>query len=285
MRTALFGQPAASWPIAVTVRCVLHAAGVHQVVHRYQIPVSLCAVPEGFADGLELPGTSGASQRHQWSSLSPGRWDLPRCRIRRMQIVNPRFVPVAVACLCLARLVGQTTAPASTTPVEIVRDLLRSLWVYQQEGMPSTSRQIGFELPESVVNSYLVASLASRPRPMIDTMQVRLLPGNRCIVGAKINFDALQEKKPRLFSRSERKEFSGSKSVRAEFHFSLSSGFLTFEAKPLESELTPSEGLLMKIIRVIAANQPERIDATHKIPVPFGLRRLWTSGGMLCGET
>jgi hypothetical protein len=101
---------------------------------------------------------------------------------------------------------------------------------------------------------------------MIDSLQVRLLSENRCVVDAIINFDDLQTREPALFSRSERKQFSGSKSVRAEFHFSLSSGYLTFEAKPLESQVTPPHSLLMKMIQLIAASQPERIDTTRKIP-------------------
>lgn len=142
-----------------------------------------------------------------------------RCRIRGMRRFR-LFAVVSVPCLWLAPLVGQPSARSESTTVEIVRDLLRWLWAFDREGRPSTSRQVGFQLPESVVNMYLAASLASNPRSMIASMQVRLLPQNRCVVDAIINFDDLQTREPALFSRSERKQFIGSKSVRAEFHFS-----------------------------------------------------------------
>ena len=216
--------------------------------------------------------------------LSRSRIRSGRSRIKGMHLVNRLFAVVSVLCLWLAPLSGQPSTRSLSTSVEIVRDLLRSLWAFDQEGRPSTSRQVGFQLPESVVNTYLAASLASNPRPMIDSLQVRLLSENRCVVDAIINFDDLQTREPALFSRSERKQFSGSKSVRAEFHFSLSSGYLTFEAKPLESQVTPPHSLLMKMIQLIAAGQPERIDTTRKIPVPFGLK-LWTTEGVLHGDT
>jgi len=195
------------------------------------------------------------------------------------------FSAAAVAYLCLVQLLAQTNTPAGPNAAETVRDLLRSLWVYEEHGRPSTSAKIGFQLPENILNLYLAASLASRPRPMIDSMHVRLLPENRCIVDAKINLDTLHGRNAELFTRSERRRFTGSKLLQAEFHFSLRSGSLVFSAKPLKGEVTPSQSLLMKIIRVIALNQPEEIDATRKIPVPFGLRKLWTMEGVLCGET
>ena len=89
---------------------------------------------------------------------------------------------------------------------------------------------------------------------------------------------------PSLFSKSEWKPVSGSRSMRAEFRFSLEGSSLTFDAKPLESEVTPSRKQLMHIIRQIAAAQPESVDSSRAIPLPFGLKKLWTSTGMLHGE-
>jgi hypothetical protein len=120
---------------------------------------------------------------------------------------------------------------------------------------------------------------------MIESMQIRLLPENRCIVDAKINFDELRAKEASLFSGAGGKGFEGSKLVRAEFHFSVNSGILSFEAKPLHSQVTPSPDLLMAIIGRLAASQPEKLDITSKIHVPFGLRKLWTEDQKLCGET
>ena len=202
-----------------------------------------------------------------------------------MRVVERQLAAVAMACFGLVPLAGQTNVAPGTAAVDIVRDLLRSLWTYEGDGRPNASRQIGFQLPESAVNLYLASSLARSPRPMIESLQVQLLPGNRCIVEAKIDFDALDRNEPAIFSEAERKHLSGSKLVRAEFRFSVSAGALTFEPKPLKSEVTPSKHQLQNMIGLIAAKQPEKIDAARKIPVPFGLRKLWTSNGVLHGET
>jgi hypothetical protein len=196
--------------------------------------------------------------------------------------MSDRSLAITATLMLSLPLSGQLVGQPRATPIEIVRDLLRSLWMYQEDGRPAASRQIGFQLPEGVLNSYLAASLSTNPRPMITSMQVHLLSGNRCMVDAKINFTELRPKEPSLFSGI---EFRGSKSVRAEFHFSVSSGYLIFQAKPLNSEVPISHRLLIAMIRHIAANQPEKVDTTRKIPVPFGLRKLWTEDGKLCGET
>lgn len=201
-----------------------------------------------------------------------------------MRLSNTRFVVFPVTYLLLLPLYAQPAAPANW-PVDVVRDVLQSLWAYDHAGRPSASRRVGFELPELVVNLYLAATFPGKPRPMIDEMRLKLLPGDRCVVDAKVNFDALQEAAPKLFSASEKEQFKGLKSVRAEFHFSVTSGFLGFDAKPLPSQVIPSQQLLLKVIRQIAASQPENIDTQRRIPLPFGLQRLWTREGLLCGET
>jgi len=201
-----------------------------------------------------------------------------------MRLSNTRFVVFPATYLLLLPLYAQPAAPANW-PADAVRDVLQSLWAYDHAGRPTASRRVSFELPELVVNLYLAATLPGTPRPMIGDMRLKLLPGDRCVVDAKVDFDALQKVAPKLFSASEKQQFKGLKSVRAEFHFSASSGFLGFDAKPLPSEATPSQELLSEVIRQIAASQPEKIDTRRRIPLPFGLQRLWTREGLLCGET
>lgn len=186
------------------------------------------------------------------------------------------------ACLALSLMVaGQVRR---LNPNEIVLQLLDSLWVYDEDGRPA-SRKLGFELPEGVVNTYLSVSLKLKPRPMISAMHVQLLPGNRCLVEAKVDLDQVRRYNSAIFSGPEEKIYRGTKSLRAEFHFAVDAGFLTFEAAPLPAEVHPSKDQLMAIVQQIALHQPEKIDSTHKIPVPFGMQKLWTEEQKLCGDT
>lgn len=185
--------------------------------------------------------------------------------------------------LFLVWLAFPAKAQPSPSPTEVVQNLFQSLRNFEEDGKP-VYRKVGFQLPEKVVNLYLAASEANHPRPVIGRMQVHLLGGNRCIVEARVDFDDLNGNAP-TSSKSALKEFHGVKSIRAEFHFSVKSDSIVFDAKPLKSDLTPSHGQLDEIIRLVAASQPEKIDSTRPITLPFGLRRLWTADGMLLGET
>jgi hypothetical protein len=201
-----------------------------------------------------------------------------------MWFSNSPFALLPAICSTLLVLHAQEAVQAVDSPADIVRNVLRSLWDYDRNA-GTLNREVGFELPESVVNLYLAAALSERPRPMIDGMRLTFLAENRCVVDARVDFTALRAAAPKLFPASKQQEFKGSKSVKAEFHFSVSSGYLTFEAKPLPSEVTPSQPVLSEVIRRIAASQPEKIDTQQKIPLPFRLRRLWTRAGVLCGAT
>ena len=208
------------------------------------------------------------------------RWTRRQYRIKKVQTAKGSSVAIA---LCLVSLALPANAQSGPSPTEVVQDLFRSLRTFEEDGKPS-SQKVGFQLPEKVVNLYLAASQLTHPRPIIDQMQVHLLGGNRCIVDAKVDFDGLNGDAPDS-SKSALKEFHGVKSVRAEFHFSVQNNAIVFDAKPIKSELTPSQGQLTEIIRLVAASQPEKIDSTRPIPLPFGLRRLWTANGMLLGDT
>src|SRR2546425_5561900 len=113
----------------------------------------------------------------------------------------------AVACLIWPDALAQTPASPATSGSGIVRDLLTSLWAYDRDGRPSKKRVLGFELPESLLNFYLVESLTSTPRPMVDSLQVQLLSENRCRITARLDFDALWKQYPTLFSAKEREIF------------------------------------------------------------------------------
>jgi len=39
-----------------------------------------------------------------------------------------------------------------------------------------------------------------------------------------------------------------------------------------------------KAIAIVAARQPEKYDTSKPIPIPFGLRQLWTSNHVLLGQ-
>ncbi len=177
---------------------------------------------------------------------------------------------------------GKTDDRAS---VEILRSLLTDLQTFNNQGRPTEDRRISFELPETVVNQYLAVSMALIPRPMLQSLHVKLLGQNRCVVEARVDFDALRKAEPLAIPKTERAVWKGTRSVKAEFRFTVIAGTLKFEAVPMPSDVTPNARALAEIIRVIAAGQPEKIDTRHRIPLPFGLRRVWMDAQSVGGET
>jgi hypothetical protein len=183
-----------------------------------------------------------------------------------------------------AVLAGIPAVDAGEHALGIIPGLLTSLADYHNSGSPADNRQVSFELPESVLNLYLKSVM--QPRPMIDEIQVRLAPRNRCTIEAKVDFDAVAKAEPALFSKAQPQAWKGWKLVRAELRFTVSSrGTLTFTVVPLPAGDILPAGVLSEIVRVVARHQPEQIDTTKEIPLPFGLRQLWTVDKVLGGRT
>jgi hypothetical protein len=172
---------------------------------------------------------------------------------------------------------------AGQDAAKLIAGLLVTLTDYQNSGSPSDTRQVSFQLPESALNLYLKSIMA--PRPMMDGLEVQLLAGNRCSVQAKVDFDAVAKAAPDLFTKDERAVWKGWKPVTAEIRFTVSAGRITFKASPAAGAGALPDRLLPDVIRVIARNQPEKIDTTGPIPLPFGLRQLSTSDKLLAGRT
>jgi hypothetical protein len=181
---------------------------------------------------------------------------------------------------------GAPDSPASVprTAVEIFQGILKDLQEYDHRGRPAAVRRIEFEFPEALVNQYLVASMVLRPRPMVERLQVTLVGQNHFIVDARINFDAVR-KSTLEAGKAEMRRFSGVRSLRAGIRFRVDPDGLDFEAKSLPSEVLLPNHSLAELIRVVAANQPEKLNTRRKIPLPFGLRRAWTTDKVAGGAT
>ena len=54
--------------------------------------------------------------------------------------------------------------------------------------------------------------------------------------------------------------------------------------KPCYQNLRLPAWLAERMIGIVAAQQPEKYDTRKPLPMPFGLRNLWTSGNAVGGE-
>ena len=179
--------------------------------------------------------------------------------------------------------------PVAVGPTEgalQIVDLLASFARYDQDGRPS-SQKIGFELPERAVNEYLVHSLRNRPRPGISAATVTLLSGNSFQVAIEIDFDAVKQWAPDMLPEAMRAILTGKRVVKVSAHFESANGTITFALRDVTGpDGKPFAGkVITDLMQSIGVRQPESYDTTKPIPLPFGLKRVWTDRQSLQGET
>jgi hypothetical protein len=220
-----------------------------------------------------------------------------------------RFSPIAYSLLMLTAIFGllscgSKTPPAAPTPAAVkqqlpeaatppdpnaaarpVLDVLASLTKFDQTGR-NPAEKISFELPEGAINEYLAYSLRTRPRPGIDAVHVSLLPENQMAVEVKIDFDAIWKWNSSM-PAALHSLFKGKQTMRLNLEFAVHDGRVTLMWKDARA---PNGGAVLNgavagLLQVIGAHQPEGYDPTRPIPLPYGLKRIWTNKQVFGGET
>ena len=71
-----------------------------------------------------------------------------------------------------------------------------------------------------------------------------------------------------------------------DLRFNVRDGGATFTVEKAYFQNIPIPAVLVeKVIQLAAARQPEKYDTTKPVPLPFGLRNLWTKGNTVGGHT
>lgn len=183
------------------------------------------------------------------------------------------------------RLLPPLCAQGAQPGISPVLQTLCDLWEYEHAGRPPGQR-ISFEFPEAYINLYLSTSLKLKPRPGLSSLSVELLPGNRIVATAEVDIRRLMAEDPAMIPSNLRSQLMRGSSLKAEFSFRVESGHLTFAVKSVASNgLVVPNPVLERIIRSLASIQPERLDASRPITLPWGLKELYTRAKLLGGGT
>jgi len=208
----------------------------------------------------------------------------------------PATAPSATAPAATAAAKTPNTAPvpapapakaADSSPyVAQVQDLLSSLGKFDQSGRPA-AQKIGFELPEITINQYLVYVLRTRPRPGLSSMKVTLSASNQVSTETEIDFDEVQKWSPGIFPELLRPLLNGKRTIKADVQFDSKEGFFNFSLKDAQGPDGKAivNKVMMGVLQALGSRQPESVDPSKPIPLPFGLKRVWTEKQLLCGET
>lgn len=159
---------------------------------------------------------------------------------------------------------------------------LRSSQAVQAKG----GRQpVAFQLSESEINEYMRFALRTTPRPGLDSVTVKIFPYNYVSTFSVVDFDAVERWRPGTIPGLLRPVLSGKRTIWVDGRFQTKGGLATFSIeKAYFQKLRLPAILVEKVIQIVAARQPEKYDTRKPVPLPFGLRQVWTEPRVVRGE-
>jgi hypothetical protein len=119
-------------------------------------------------------------------------------------------------------------------------------------------------------------SLHATPRPGLDSVTVKIFPQNYVSTFTVVDFDAIERWKPGTIPVVLRP---------VDYRFSAANSKVTFSVeKAYYDSIRLPAFFVGKMIEIVAARQPEHYDTTKPLPLPFGLRNLWTENQTIKGN-
>ncbi len=189
---------------------------------------------------------------------------------------------VLVVSSCL--IAGSPALPGGASSA--VRKMLGLFDALRKGGAsPVAASHISFQLSEAEINEYLLYSLRNTPRPGLDSVAIKIFPNNYVSTFAVVDFDAVERWKPGTIPVLIKPILTGKKSVWTDVRFHAQNSRLTFSIeKAYFGGVRLPAILVEKMIQIVAARQPEKYDTTKPVPLPFGLRQVWTREHTIYGE-
>jgi hypothetical protein len=174
-----------------------------------------------------------------------------------------------------------TPTSVNTDGVKRVQNVLEALQRFDRTGRNRDLQQVYFEMPESDINQYLAYSLHAVPRPGIAAVTVKIKAGNRISATTTLDFDRIGEWVPLLPALL---QMTGNRAITADVVFAVQNGGITFQF-PGSDGSPMARRALQTLLHILAMHQPEQYDTSEPVPLPYGLQQLWTTEGVLVGET
>lgn len=197
-----------------------------------------------------------------------------RMRIWSLGLASVILFPLLVA--------AAVPVPPVATKFLGLFDQLRAADAARAQGR---AQHVAFHLDDTEINDYMVYALHATPRPGLQSVTVKIFPSNYVSTFTVVDFDAVERWKPGTIPSLLRPMLSGKKSVWVDYRFQAANSKVTFSVeKAYYQDIRLPAFLVEKMIGIVAARQPEKYDTSKPLPLPFGLRRMWTSGHAIEGE-
>jgi hypothetical protein len=193
----------------------------------------------------------------------------------------------APAALGAVALLLAASPPSAVPPgVSKVLDLFRQLQIAQRhQAQKKPVDRIQFTLTESEVNDYARYALSAKPRPGVQSLVLKIFPQNYYSTFSIIDFDAVERWKPGTIPLLLKPVLSGRRSIWVDYRVRSRDGVATFTVEKARFEGIPLPAFFVqKMIEVVGARQPEHYNMSKPVPLPFGLRNVWTGERVVMGE-
>ena len=196
------------------------------------------------------------------------------------------FFSLVTACLAIQAFA--TTAPVTeAAPAAIVKflGLFDQLRAAQAQAAHGNRQPVSFRVSEVEINEYMQYSLHARPRPGVELMTIKIFPYNYISTFTVVDFDAVERWRPGTIPALLRPVLNGRKSIWVDFRIRAQDSRIGFSVEKARYQNVWLPAFFVnKAIEIMAARQPEKYDTSKPIPIPFGLRQLWTSNHVLLGQ-
>jgi hypothetical protein len=199
-------------------------------------------------------------------------------RFRRVVLWLAAGMPLLV----VGRAATEASPPLVVTRFVGLFDRLRAAQMQAAAGVPE---HVSFQLTEIEINEYMRYTLRATPRPGLNSVTVKLFPHNYVSTFTVVDFDAVERWRPGTIPAPLRLALNGRKSVWVDCRFQADHSRMTFSVeKAFYQNLRLPAFLVEKMIQIVAARQPEKYDTSKPLPIPFGLRQIWTTEHVIQGE-
>ena len=196
------------------------------------------------------------------------------------------FVAFVVAAAA-AQGANPADAPVNAPPPDVAKfltlfDQLRAADTPKAHGTP---QHVAFKLSDSEINEYMRYSLHALPRPGLDSVTVKVFPANYISTFTVIDFDAVERWHPGTIPSLLKPVLSGKKSIWVDYRINANDSKISFSVeKAYYQSLRLPAFFVEKMIEIVAARQPEKYDTSKPMPIPFGLRQVWTIDHVIQGQ-
>jgi len=192
---------------------------------------------------------------------------------------------LVLICLSAAFLAAASVAGPSDAVPKVLDLFQRLQTAERQKAERRPVSHVNFRLTEVEVNEYAEHALRTTPRPGLQSVTIKLFPNNYYSTYTVIDFDAVERWKPGTIPVLLKPVLTGKRSIWVDYRVQAQNGLATFSVEKVYFGSIRLPAIFVeKMIHVVAARQPEHYDTSKPVPLPFGLRKVWSGDKVVSGE-